>query len=95
MKFSTIISFIFAVVMTFASAADVAPAQNLRGLDAAPVEFVSMESMTKEDFPRVLEAILDNDEGRKLKPPSICYTRYCYQKVRGSCWYIWPQCYPL
>jgi hypothetical protein len=109
MKFSTITSVLLAFVMTFAStfgsAADAAPVRNLRGLDVVPTEenptttsgadLRQLEIQAMEDYQRDLEEFNAGHGDRELSPDISCYKMWCLGKVRGTCYIVYPKCYPL
>jgi hypothetical protein len=108
MKFSTITSFLIAFVMTFAStfgsAADAVPVRSLRGLDVIPTEETpttsagdlrQLEIQAMEDYQRDLEEFNAGHGDRELSPDISCYKMWCLGKVRGTCYIVYPKCYPL
>ena len=107
MKFSTVTYFMVAFVVTFASfgsAADVAPARSLRGLDAIPSEETrtisgdelrQLEIQGLNDYHRAMEEFEASNADRELAPDMSCYLKWCVGKVRGTCYTVYPKCYPL
>ena len=105
MKFSTSVSVMIAFVMTtFGSAADAAPARSLRGLDATPTEETptirggalrQLEVQGMDDYQRAMEVFNAGHGDRELAPDITCYTKWCLGKVRGTCWSVYPKCYPM
>jgi hypothetical protein len=108
MNFSTTTYFLIAFVMTFAStfgsAADVAPVRSLRALDATPTEETlanrgaalrKLEVEGFEEYQRAMDEIDAVNGDRQLSPDISCYTMWCLGKVRGTCYIVYPKCYPL
>jgi hypothetical protein len=84
MKFSTTTLFMVAFVMTFASTF---------GLEnnVEPDMTVIDEAMYHRDMAEVNAGNGD----RALQPPITCYTKWCKGKVRGTCYIVYPICFPL
>ena len=108
MKFSTTTYFLIASVITFASnfgyAADVAQAGSLRGLDAVSTEETrttvgsslrDLEIQGMEEYHRAMDEFNAGHGDRELAPDISCYTKWCLGKVRGTCYWVYPKCYPL
>ena len=93
MKFSTITYFMIAFVVTFASkfgaAVDVAP-------DTMDFhERRELELQGLEDYHRAMEEFEASNADRELAPDMSCYLKWCVGKVRGTCYTVYPKCYPL
>ena len=108
MKLSTSTYFLVASVMTFASTfsstADAAPARSLRGLDAIPTEETrttvraslrELEIQGMEEYQHAMEEYNAGHGDRELAPDISCYAMWCLGKVRGTCYWVYPKCYPL
>ena len=108
MNFSTTIYFMIAFIMTFAStfgsAANVGPVRSLRGLDAIPTEETptirggalrQLEVQGMDDYYGAMDEFNAGHGDRELAPDITCYTMWCLGKIRGTCYQIYPKCYPL
>jgi hypothetical protein len=106
MNFSTtyfMIAFVMAITSTFGSAADVTPVRNLRGLDAIPTEEMGAANIAEPDmtiidegmYHRDMEVFNAGNGDRALEPDISCYAKWCKGKVRGTCYIVYPKCYPL
>jgi hypothetical protein len=92
MKFSTTIYFLIAFIMTFAStfgmATNAAPEMNVN--DRRELEMKGMEQYRND-----MELVDASNGSRDLSPDISCYTMWCLGKVRGTCYIVYPKCYPL
>ena len=92
MKFSTTIYFMIAFVMTFASTFGVANnlAPDMNANDRRALEIQGMERYSHD-----MELVDAGHGNRDLAPDITCYTMWCLGKIRGTCYQIYPKCYPL
>ena len=92
MQFSTTIYFMIAFVMTFASnfgmANDIASDLNVN--DRRELEIQGMEQYGQD-----MDLVDAINGSRDLAPDITCYTKWCLGKVRGTCWSVYPKCYPM
>jgi hypothetical protein len=92
MKFSTSVYFMISSIAMFANtfgmANDLAPEMSYN--ERRELELKGMEQY-KQDMD-----LVDASKGdRELSPGISCYTRWCLGKVRGTCYMVYPMCYPL
>ena len=92
MKFSIKMYFMIALVMTYASnfgmANKIAPDMSVN--DRRELEIKGMEQYSQD-----MELVDAINGDRNLGPDISCYTMWCLGKVRGTCWSVYPKCYPL
>lgn len=84
MKFSATTLFMVAFVMAFASTFG---AEN----NVEP----DMTIINEDMYHRDMEEFNAGNGNRALEPDISCYAKWCKGKVRGTCYIVYPKCYPL